>query len=216
MAPMNRIVAVLGVVVLFGCTAESTDEEPRVVQLGSPGQPNRVLTEEEAADLTSPPYTDADVMFVQDMIPHHAQALVMTDLVAGRAGRDDLPLLAERIEVSQRDEIALMESWLADRGEQIPAGHSHHGGAGELMPGMLTDKELAQLAAAYGPEFDQLFLQYMIRHHQGALVMVHELLTGGEGGQEPGVYQLAQHIDSDQRIEIARMERLLRETAATP
>jgi uncharacterized protein (DUF305 family) len=70
----------------------------------------------------------------------------------------------------------------------------------ELMPGMLTDEQLAQLENATGADFDQLFLQSVIYHHEGALLMVDELLTGGLGGQEPGIFQLA-HIDSDQRIE---------------
>jgi uncharacterized protein (DUF305 family) len=86
----------------------------------------------------------------------------------------------------------------------------------ELMPGMLTAEQLAQLENATGADFDQLFLQSMIYHHEGALLMVDELLTGGLGGQEPGIFQLAQHIDSDQRIEITRMNSLLRQLAATP
>jgi uncharacterized protein (DUF305 family) len=79
------------------------------------------------------------------------------------------------------------------------------------MPGMLTADELAQLEAASGRRFDELFLQYMIRHHEGAVAMVEELLTGGTGGQEPNVFQLAQHIELDQQVEIARMKQLLTE-----
>jgi uncharacterized protein (DUF305 family) len=208
---------VLAVVLLLaaGCTADSDTDAPRVVQLASPGGTNRVLSEDEAALLEAPQPTAADVAFVQGMIPHHAQALEMTELVAARTSRADIPLLSERIEISQTDEIALMESWLTDRGERIPEAHSHHGNT-ELMPGMLTAEQLAQLENAAGAEFDQLFLQSMIYHHEGALVMVNKLLTGGEGGQEPGIFQLAQHIDSDQRIEIARMNNLLRQLAATP
>jgi uncharacterized protein (DUF305 family) len=154
------------------------------------------------------------------MIPHHAQALTMTAMVADRASSPDLPLMAERMDVSQRDEIRLMEQWLEDRGEDVPdasGDHGHGDGAAELMPGMLTDDELAQLEQATGPEFDTLFLQYMIRHHEGARVMVADLLSGeGGGGQEPEVFQLAQHIDSDQSIEIARMKALLAQFAASP
>jgi uncharacterized protein (DUF305 family) len=215
MTLMRRIIPALSVLLLVGCTSDADGEAPRVVQLASPGQPNRVLSDEEAAELEAPEYTDADVAFVQAMIPHHAQALEMTELVAERTSREDIPLLAERIDVSQRDEIALLERWLTDRGEQTPESHSHHGSM-ELMPGMLTDEQLAQLENAYGAEFDQLFLQFMIYHHGGAVVMVSDLLSGGEGGQEPEVFQLAQHIDSDQQIEIARMNTLLRQMAATP
>ncbi|HEY9377540.1 MAG TPA: DUF305 domain-containing protein [Jiangellaceae bacterium] len=209
-------VVTLSALLLTGCSGDAESDEPRVVQLASPGQSNRVLSEEEAAELDTPEHTDADVAFVQAMIPHHAQALEMTDLVPERTSRDDIPLLAERIALSQQDEIALLERWLTDRGEQIPDPHAHHHGSVELMPGMLTDEQLTRLRVATGAEFDQLFLQSMIYHHEGALVMVDDLLTGGEGGQEPEIFQLAQHIDSDQRIEIARMNSLLRQMAATP
>jgi uncharacterized protein (DUF305 family) len=153
---------------------------------------------------------------VQGMISHHAQALVMTDLVADRTGRDDLPQLAERMDVSQRDEITQMEKWLEDRGEEVPdASAGHHHGDGELMPGMLTDDDLARLEAASGRDFDELFLLYMIRHHEGAVMMVAELLSSDDGGQESDVFRLAQHIDSDQNVEIARMKSLLAEIAAS-
>jgi len=214
-----RIVPPVSLLLVVGCTAdggaEADSDGPRVVQLASPGATNRVLSEEEAAQLPTPQHTAADVAFVRAMIPHHAQALVMTDLVAERTTRTDLPKFAERIAVSQRDEIALMEQWLIEHGEQTSDPHHDHGDT-ELMPGMLTDQQLAQLESAQGAEFDQLFLQFMIYHHEGAVVMVNDLLTGGEGGQEPAIFQLAQHIDADQRIEIARMYSLLGELTAAP
>ena len=213
----RTLLAVLTLVAITGCSSDEEEPDtPPVVQLGPPGETGTPLTEEEIAELEETSYTDADVAFVQNMMPHHEQALVMTDLVADRTGRDDLPQLAERMDVSQRDEIALMERWLEDRGEEVTdasAGHDH--GDGELMPGMLTEDDLARLEAASGRAFDELFLQYMIRHHEGARVMVAELLSGGEGGQESDVFQLAQHIDSDQSIEIARMKSLLAEIAAS-
>lgn len=208
------IVGVLTVVALAGCTsgAEEAADAPtpgRVVQLGPPGESGRELSEEEIAKLGQPEHTYADVWFVQAMIPHHEQALVMTSLVADRTAREDLPRMAERIEISQQDEIAQLTHWLEARGEAVPLpGQRDHVHAS--MPGMLTDDELAELAAAEGPEFDRLFLEYMIRHHEGAVLMVEELLSG-EGGQEPEVFQLARHIDADQRVEIARMRRLLAE-----
>ena len=159
-----------------------------------------------AAD-TARAYTEADVRFVQGMIGHHAQALVMTSLVPQRTARRELHLLAERIEVSQRDEIATMERWLSARGEAVPAAHAGHQHG--PMPGMLTPEELARLAAASGAEFDRLFLQFMIRHHEGALVMVRELLQSPGAGQESQLFQFASDVDADQRAEIARMQALL-------
>ena len=213
----RTLLAVLALVAVAGCSSDEDEPDaPPVVQLGPPGETGTPLSEDEIAELEEASYTEADVAFVQNMIPHHAQALVMTYLVADRTGRDDLPLLAERMDVSQRDEIALMERWLEERGEEVPdASAGHHHGEGELMPGMLTADDLARLEAASGRAFDELFLQYMIRHHEGALVMVAELLSGGEGGQASDVFQLAQHIDSDQSIEIARMKSLLAEIAAS-
>ncbi len=189
--------------------AQRAEETAPVVQLGGPGETGRVLTSDEIGELDVPAYTDADVAFVHGMIGHHEQALAMTALVGARAAREDLPRFAERIDVSQRDEIAQLEAWLTERDELRPGEpHIEHG---ELMPGMLTADELAQLEAASGRRFDELFLQYMIRHHEGAVAMVEELLTSGAGGQEPGLFQLAQHIELDQQVEIARMKQVLTE-----
>ena len=149
-------------------------------------------------------YVEADVRFMQAMIAHHAQALAMTDLVPDRTESEALQRLARRIEVSQKDEIAMMERWLDSRGESAPEGHPH----GSLMPGMLTEEELARLAGATGDEFDRLFLEYMIRHHEGALVMVADLFSSG-GGQEAEVFRIASNVDADQRAEIARMRGML-------
>lgn len=159
-------------------------------------------------------HTAADVSFMQGMITHHGQALEMTALVPERTDTRSILLLAERIEVSQEDEIAQMESWLESRGEAVPAADSEHGAHGHghhgaQMSGMLTPEQMAQLAAARGPEFDRLFLELMIQHHRGALVMVDELLASPGAGQEVDVFRIASEVDSDQRIEIERMERML-------
>lgn len=169
---------------------------------------------------------DADVRFLTHMIPHHAQALVMTGMVPARTTNGAIRLIADRITVSQRDEIAQMQRWLRTHGESVPAvdtmppaeaaGHGTAGGhvthapdtAHAGMPGMLTAAQLSRLAAARGAEFDRLFLEFMIQHHQGALTMVSELLTAG-GAQESGMFALASEIESDQLMEIQRMQRVL-------
>jgi uncharacterized protein (DUF305 family) len=201
------------VLALVGCTSDSSDEsgdDAPVVQLGGPSGSNRTLSDDEAAGITAPGYTDADVAFVQGMIPHHQQALEMTAMVEQRTDSRDIRALAERMEIGQTDEIAQLENWLTHRGEDVPGEHAHHGaGQDELMPGMLTAAQLADLAAARGAAFDALFLRSMIYHHEGAVLMVEELLGSGQGGQESEVFQLAQHISSDQRVEISRMKREL-------
>ncbi len=146
-------------------------------------------------------YTAADVDFMRGMIHHHEQALVMTDLIPDRTDNGTIRQLALRIEISQVDEIARMRRWLEARGEAPPAEHAH----GAHMPGMLTDEQIAGLAGASGAEFDRLFLELMIQHHEGALVMVDELASIDGAGQEPELFQMISHIDADQRAEIARM-----------
>jgi uncharacterized protein (DUF305 family) len=171
-----------------------------------------------------PSYTAADVRFMQGMIGHHAQALAMTALIPTRSSRQDIRMLGQRITVSQKDEIAMMQQWLRDRHQQVPArdaqpGMQPMGGnsmnmpgmamSDTLMPGMLTSEQLAKLAKTSGDEFDKLFLGDMIRHHEGALVMVKSLLGTTGSGQEAEVFRFASEVDSDQRAEIARMNALL-------
>ncbi|WP_420125629.1 DUF305 domain-containing protein [Longimicrobium sp.] len=165
----------------------------------------------QAQAVAGPRHGEADVRFVTGMIAHHGQALEMVALVPGRATRDDVRMMAERIAVSQRDEIALMERWLTARGEPVPSAdsaHAHHG-PGHVMAGMLTPEEMQRLAAASGAEFDRLFLELMIRHHEGALAMVAELFGTPGGGQESAVYHIASEVEADQRMEIDRMRTML-------
>jgi uncharacterized protein (DUF305 family) len=161
-------------------------------------------------------WSPADIAFMQGMIGHHAQALRMTALVPARSARADVRLLAERIDAGQRSEIAQMRQWLRTRGLDTAAmagqhQHQHAGGADDhgMMPGMLTEPELEALAAATGAEFDRLFLESMIRHHEGAVTMVATLFFTNGAGQEPEVFRLASDVDADQRAEIARMRTML-------
>ena len=201
---------------LTACTASSPDSASPtptspVTQLGAPGEPNRTLSPEEAAQLGVPEHVEADVRFMQDMIHHHDQALVMTGFVDERTQDRDIRLLAKRMKISQEDEMDLMVRWLQDRVELLERDHGDHGA--EPMPGMLTDDQLARLEAATGAEFDRLFLEYMIQHHQGAMQMVEELRTAG-GGNEPDIGQFARHVESDQGIEITRMQEMLVERSS--
>lgn len=162
-----------------------------------------------AQDRPSPP--PADVEFMQGMIVHHDQALQMAALAPERAGSESLRTLARRIDVSQRDEIAMMRQWLVRRGQSVAAAdHVAHGATDHPgMPGMASAEEMARLRGLRGAAFDRLFLELMIRHHEGALTMVKELLSTDGAGQEPELYRFASDVDTDQRMEIARMQRLL-------
>ncbi len=151
-------------------------------------------------------YTEADVRFMQHMIGHHAQALRMTAMAPSHGASENVVRLAQKIDISQRDEMAMMRSWLEERKQPVPGEHDGHG---MMMPGMLTDAQLAQLDAARGREFDRLFLGFMTRHHEGALQMVRELFRTPGAGQDPDLFRFVTDVDADQRDEIAVMERLL-------
>ena len=165
----------------------------------------------------APRYSPADVEFMQGMIGHHAQAIDMAALVPSRSTNRSIRILAQRITISQTDEIHLMQGWLKARGQAAPdptASHEQrHDGMGDmgqmLMPGMLTPDQMAQLAGAKNSEFDRLFLQFMIQHHQGALTMVRALFDTQGAAQETPTFRYASEVDTDQRIEIARMQKML-------
>jgi uncharacterized protein (DUF305 family) len=164
------------------------------------------------------PYSDADVEFMSGMIPHHAQAVIMAGWCGSHDARADIRILCERIVVAQRDEIAMMQTWLRDRGLPVPDatstkmkmkmdGMEHE----MLMPGMLTDEEMAQLDRARGAEFDRLFLQGMIKHHQGAIDMVDKLFKSYGAAQDDTVFKFANDVQADQAVEIVRMKQMLQE-----
>ena len=162
------------------------------------------------------PYSDADVDFMAGMIPHHAQAVVMAGWAPTHGARKDVAIFCERIVVGQRDEIATMQTWLRDRGLPVPdATSTRHrmkmNGIEHdmLMPGMLTDEEMAALDRARGPEFDRLFLTGMIKHHQGAIDMVDVLFKAYGAAQDELVFKFASDVYADQSTEITRMHEML-------
>jgi uncharacterized protein (DUF305 family) len=158
-----------------------------------------------------PPYVPGDAQFMTGMIGHHAQAVLIAGWAPTHGASPSILLLTERIVVGQQDEIALMTRWLVDRGEPVPdPAHAHAGMDHSMyMPGMLSAEQLATLDQARGPEFDRLFLTYMIQHHQGAIVMVDQLFATYGAGQDEATFRLASDIYADQTTEIRRMEKML-------
>ncbi len=158
-------------------------------------------------------YTPADVHFMTGMIAHHAQAVLMAGWAPSHGASASLRAMCERIVVGQGDEIVLMQRWLRDRHEMVPAGDATHdmmpGMDHTLMPGMLTPQQLMQLDSARGTEFERLFLVFMIQHHTGAITMVNELFGSQGGGEEEIVFRFASDVYADQTTEIARMNRML-------
>jgi len=161
------------------------------------------------------PYSDADIAFMTGMIPHHAQAVIMAGWAPTHGARSDVAILCERIVVGQADEIRSMQQWLSDHGLPVPDatatrmkmkmnGVEHD----MLMPGMLTDEEMAELDKARGREFDRLFLIGMIKHHQGAIDMVNDLFKAYGAAQDDTIYKFASDVFADQSIEIQVMRKM--------
>lgn len=177
----------------------------------------RLLAQGHAAAVAAPTASTPGVAFMQGMILHHAQAIEMSGLMAERTTAVPMLRAGERITVSQRDEIALMSAWLRERGADVPdpaAGHAHHGHG--AMPGMATAQEMADLAALRGRAFDRRFLQLMIRHHEGALAMVKDVLATTGGPADGELFRFASDVDADQRAEIRRMQAMLASLSPAP
>lgn len=167
------------------------------------GSPTSVATSKPGATFNA-----TDVKFATDMIPHHRQALDMAEAAQSKAATPEVRALAGRIAKAQEPEIATMSGWLTAWGEPVPSPGAMHHDMGDMgqMPGMMTDQEMHDLSKATGKDFDRMFLQMMIRHHQGAVEMAK---TEQAQGQDPAVKQLAATIAADQTAEIAEMRGML-------
>lgn len=152
-------------------------------------------------------FNDADVNFAQQMIPHHQQAVEMAELAADRAASDEVRQLAEDVEAAQGPEIETMTGWLQAWSQEVPAGSMDHGDMGHgAMDGMMTEEDMSALADAKGNEFDQMWLEMMVAHHEGAIAMAR---TEQANGQNPDAVALAKQIAADQEAEIDQMRQLL-------
>ncbi|WP_367129010.1 DUF305 domain-containing protein [Saccharothrix sp. HUAS TT1] len=193
------------IAVLAGCTAQSDDQSPIIVPQG-PGEQARTMSPEDFGTDRWVAPSEADLEYVARMIVHHRQALDMSALAPERAQNETVRGLASRIYDTQGPEIAAMEQWRRQYAEKAPA----HGHSGELpdvdhaaMPGMATDEQLAALEAASGADFDRLYLQLMIAHHEGALRMAIEVLSSGT---DVRVEEMANDVSASQTDEIDRMK----------
>ncbi|RKN04427.1 DUF305 domain-containing protein [Streptomyces radicis] len=211
----SAVVAALSFALLAGCSgggSSSSDDEgaggegPAVIAPEGPGEDARTLSPEEAREAGGEGVepTASDFAFMRMMIDHHEQALEMTDLADEHAEARGVGSLAERIAGAQGPEIDVMEAWLTrNAGHEADQGHQEHDPS--TMPGMATPEQLAELGAATGEEFDALFLDLMITHHEGAVSMATEALAGVG---DVLVEQLASEVITSQTAEIGRMEDL--------
>jgi uncharacterized protein (DUF305 family) len=214
---MNRVF--LAVVAALGVAACRSVPNPSPGVVMAPG--TGVVTAGSAAAIAAAEkaasqFAPADVAFMQGMIPHHAQAVIMARWTITHGARADVKILAERISVAQTDEIRMMRRWLGERSQTVPDSMStkHLMKMGDmvhemLMPGMLTDDQMKSLDGARGAQFDRLFLTGMIAHHRGAIAMVRELLTHGDAGHDETVFRFATDVEADQTAEVHKMLQML-------
>ena len=208
--------AVAAALALAACGGAHRQEAVVSPQPKPAGQADIADIAKAKADSARYPYTEADVNFMSGMISHHAQAIVMSGWAPSHEADASIRRLAERIINAQQDEIATMQRWLRDRGQPVPEASAtgmkmKMGGVEHemLMPGMLTEDQMRQLDQARGPEFDRLFLTFMIQHHRGAVSMVRDLFGSRGAGQDETVFKFANDVSVDQSTEIARMEKML-------
>ena len=187
----------------------SVNAEVPILQPGAPGNPTKELDPETAIAIADSSYTAADVEFLQGMIVHHYQAFLMSEMAPSRTNNQTILDLAGRIDASQIDEIDFMENWLTDRGKSIPdptlMGHSHH----HKMMGMATPEQMNKLEASNSTDFDRLYLNLMIRHHDGAIDMVDRLNEFPGSAYDPQLYEFVTDLENDQAVEIERMNGIL-------
>ncbi len=201
--------------------AEAAKSTTPIILPGAPGQSSETLDAESAIKIADNSYSPDDVSFMQNMIPHHAQAVEMANLVADRTNMTEVVELAGRIKASQADEIKFMEEWLSDRVEDLtPPGHDMHSsadhGGHHKMAGMATPEQMEQLASSEGTDFDSLFLSLMITHHEGALTMVNDLTRQPGSAYDPVLFSFISDVRNDQSSEIEQMSAILGSFSADP
>lgn len=178
-----------------------------IIQPGAPGETPRELSAEQAVEIANTSYTPGDAQFMRDMIPHHQQALEMSQLAPNRTNSPEILEIAGRIEAAQRDEVAFMTQWLTSRGEPLRRSEDHH--EHHTMRGMATPEQMENLADASATDFDRQFLTLMITHHEGALHMVEDLMEQPGAAYDPMLFEFTNDVTNDQSKEIERMHEVL-------
>ena len=167
-----NIILLTSMLICIGAIPAEIKSEPVIIQPGMPGSESKIINASTAIDIADTSYSRDDVVFLQQMIPHHKQALVLSKLAPERTNSEKILELAKKIETSQEDEIIFMKSWLDDRDEShMYSMTSNH----MQMMGMATPDQIIELSNLQSVNFDELFLRLMITHHQGAIKMVDRL-----------------------------------------
>ena len=186
--------------------------QPNIIQPSSPGMESNKIDPAKAIEIADTSFTQDDVIFLEQMIVHHQQALTMSAMAPERTNSEDILDLAGRIEGSQDDEISFMQEWLTERDIKTSNHHGHH----MKMMGMASPEELDQLASTQGTNFDRMFLKLMILHHEGAIDMVNKLKDQPGSAYDPILYDFVSDLINDQGVEIERMNGLLTGLSTDP
>ena len=190
--------------------------EVPILQPGAPGEPTRVIDSETAIAIANTSYTAADVDFMQGMIIHHYQAFLMSEMATSRTNNQTILDLAGRIDISQQDEISFMENWLLDMSQTVPdpskSNQMHH----HKMMGMATPEQMQQLSQSASTDFDRMYLNLMIKHHEGAIDMVDRLNEYPGSAYDPQLYEFVSDLTNDQAVEIERMNGILIDLSDDP
>ena len=190
--------------------------EVPILQPGAPGEPTRVIDSETAIAIANTSYTAADVDFMQGMIIHHYQAFLMSEMATSRTNNQTILDLAGRIDISQQDEISFMENWLLDMSQTVPdpskSNQMHH----HKMMGMATPEQMQQLSQSDSTDFDRMYLNLMIKHHEGAIDMVDRLNEYPGSAYDPQLYEFVSDLTNDQAVEIERMNGILIDLSDDP
>lgn len=194
---------------VFTSVNTSLAQDAPLVQPGAIGEAAKKISAEKAVSIAANSYTPEDVSFMQNMIPHHNQAVQMSDLVAERTNLPALVEIAGRIDASQIDEINFMQGWLKDRGETQPDPTAHSKmDMSHKMAGMASPEQMVELGTLKGMDFDKMFLQLMIKHHTGAVNMVKDLHNKNGSAYDPAFFEFTTDVVNDQNAEIGRMNAL--------
>lgn len=199
---MKRTLAALTLLTTAGFTLTACGDDSGSDATGTSASPSASATA----------FNAADVSFAQQMIPHHQQAVEMAQLAEGRAESDDVKELAEDIKAAQGPEIETLTGWLEAWGEEVPSDDMGHGGMGHGsdddsgMSGMMDAEQMNDLTEASGAEFDSMFLELMVEHHEGAVEMAQSEIDQGENSD---AIAMAEKVISDQQSEIEHMQQLL-------
>jgi len=201
---LNLVIIFFLIFISNNLLTDNNDKNPPIIQPGAPGEASKKLAPELASNIASTSYVEADIKFLQGMIVHHEQAILMSSFASKRTNNKTILDLAKRIDVSQEDEINFMENWLAQRDiALINNSEKHH--MHMHMVGMASPKDLDNLRKSDSTDFDRLFLQLMIKHHDGAIEMVKELKKYPGSANDPIFNEFVSDLINDQSVEIERM-----------